>query len=291
MLITRSLLSTPGNQARMLEKASTYGADALMFDLEDSVPPDQKAAARALVRKRIETLGDAAPVYVRVNGPTTGLQEGDLHAVVSPGLHGIVVPKSESADAVRETDALLTHLESRAGIASGRVEIALALESAAGIWFAYELLSASPRSRTVMLGSAEGGDLQTDLHASWSGTGLELLYARSRVVTAARALRIENILDGAYSNAKDIAGFVADSEMSRRLGYRGRMVIHPDQVAEANRVFAPTDQDIAFSERVVAAFESAEATERGALAIDGVMVDQAMLRRARTLLAEARRGE
>ncbi len=286
MLITRTLLSTPGNQVRMLEKAPGYGADALMFDLEDSVPAADKAMARELVRMRLDSTGDAAVVFIRVNAWESGLLEADVTAVVAPHLQGIVVPKVESPDSIREIDALLQKAERAAGIAAGRIELAPALESARGIWFAYELLAASPRCRTVLVGTAEGGDLQADLRSYWSAAGPELLYARSRVITAARALGVENILDGAYSNVKDESGLIADSRLSRSLGYRGRMVIHPGQVAAVNRIYATTDEDIARSRRIVAAFEEAAAANRGAVSVDGVMVDAAMARRARAILDE-----
>ncbi len=156
MLITRTLLSTPGNQVRMLEKAPGYGADALMFDLEDSVPAADKAMARELVRMRLDSTGDAAVVFIRVNAWESGLLEADVTAVVAPHLQGIVVPKVESPDSIREIDALLQKAERAAGIAAGRIELAPALESARGIWFAYELLAASPRCRTVLVGTAEG---------------------------------------------------------------------------------------------------------------------------------------
>ena len=286
MLITRTLLSTPGNQARMLEKAAGYGADALMLDLEDSVPAPDKRNARELVRKQLNSIGGAIDVFVRVNSRESGLLEADVEAVVAVSLHGIVLPKVESAETVREVDAVLAQAERRAGIPVGRVELAPALESARGIWFAYEILSASARCSTVLVGTAEGGDLQADLRSSWSSAGTELLYARSRVITVARALRIENILDGAYSNVKDETGLIADSKLSRSLGYRGRMVIHPSQVSVVKRIFTATSEEIARSKRIVAAFKEGVAANRGAISVDGLMVDAAMAKRARAILDE-----
>jgi citrate lyase subunit beta/citryl-CoA lyase len=268
----------------MLEKAASYGSDALMLDLEDSVPPADKATARELVRKQIDSVGGTVAVFVRVNSWESGLLEADVEGVVAASLHGIVVPKIESAETVREVDAVLEHAERQAGIPVGRIVLAPALESARGIWFAYELLSASARCATVLIGTAEGGDLQADLRSSWSAAGTELLYARSRVITAARALRIDNILDGAYSNVKDESGLIADSKLSRSLGYRGRMVIHPSHVPVVNRIFTATSDEIARSKRIVAAFEAAGAGHRGAISVDGMMVDAATVKRARAIL-------
>lgn len=286
MLITRTLLSTPGNQAHMLEKAASYGADALMFDLEDSVPTAEKATARDLIRKHLASLGGASVAFVRVNSWESGLLYEDIEAVLAPALHGIVLPKVESVETIREVDAILDQAERRTGTPAGSIELVPALESARGIWFSYELLSASARSNSVLVGTAEGGDLQADLRSSWSIAGPELLYARSRVLTAARAVGIENILDGAFSNVKDESGLIADSKLSRSLGYRGRMVIHPNQVPVVNRIFAATREEIARSRRIVAAFDGAAATNRGAISIDGVMVDAAMAKRARAILDE-----
>jgi citrate lyase subunit beta/citryl-CoA lyase len=138
----------------------------------------------------------------------------------------------------------------------------------------------------VLIGTAEGGDLQTDLRTSWSVAGPELLYARSRVVMGARAAGIDNILDGAYSNFKDEAGLAADSRLSRRLGYRGRMLIHPGQVETANRIYTPTPAEIDFSNRALAALEKAAADSRGTTSVDGIMIDSAVARQAKAILDE-----
>jgi citrate lyase subunit beta/citryl-CoA lyase len=275
----------------MLEKAAGYGADALMLDLEDSVPAGEKETARLLVRRQLDSMPRTTVAFVRVNSWESGLLTSDVEAVLAPALHGIVVPKAESPDAMREIDALLEKVEGQLGIPVGQIKLALALESARGIWLVYELLSASARCRTVLVGTAEGGDLQADLRSSWSVAGLELLYARSRVIIAARALGIDNILDGAYSNLKDESGLIADSRLSRSLGYRGRMLIHPNQVAVVNSIFAATDEEIARSKRILAAFQEAASTNRGAISIDGLMVDAAMAKRARAILDQVEEAE
>jgi citrate lyase subunit beta/citryl-CoA lyase len=268
----------------MLEKALGSGADAVMFDLEDSVPVHDKEVARALVRRHLEDADTTAAIYVRVNSWESGRAEQDLEGLVTPALRGIVLPKVETADTVRQIDALLDRLEMRAGIRIGQVDLALALETARGVWFVFDLASVTRRTRTVLIGTAEGGDLQADLRSSWSPAGLELLYARSRVVIGARAAGVDNILDGAYSNFKDQAGLEADSTLSRSLGYRGRMVIHPQQVETANRIYTPTPAEIDFSTRALAALEEAAADNRGATSIDGVMIDSAVARQARAIL-------
>ena len=268
----------------MLEKAAGYGADALMFDLEDAVPAGQKTEARILVRDRLSTLPDSTVPYVRVNGWASGLLQADLEAVVQPSLQGVVLPKVESQESVSEVDRILTELEHDNRIPAGQIDLAVALETARGIWFVYDLLATSPRVHTVLIGTAEGGDLQADLKCSWTPAGAEFLYARSKVILAARALGIENTLDGAYSNFKDEAGLTADSQFARDLGYRGRMVIHPSQIASVNRIFSPTDDEVALSRRILSAYEAANDDERGTTVVDGRMIDYAMARRARALL-------
>jgi citrate lyase subunit beta/citryl-CoA lyase len=270
----------------MLEKALGSGADAVMFDLEDSVPAQDKDLARVLVRQQLEAPDTTAAMYVRVNSWESGRAEEDVEAVVIRALRGIVLPKVETVDSVRGIDSLLERLETRAGIAFRQVDLALALETARGVWFVFDLATATPRTRTLLIGTAEGGDLQSDLRSSWSPAGPELLYARSRVVMAARAAGIDNILDGAYSNFKDQAGLAADSRLSRRLGYRGRMLIHPGQVETANRIYTPTPAEIDFSSRVLVALEEAAADNRGTTSIDGVMIDSAIARQARAILDE-----
>jgi citrate lyase subunit beta/citryl-CoA lyase len=233
----RSLLIMPAHRANMLEKAPQYGADALVFDLEDSVPVAERKAARELAREFIGKHKGSATIYVRVNGLQTGMLEADLDAVVVEGLSDIRLPKSESAEAVRTVDALLAALERDRGLPAGGIGICPSLESARGLWFAYEILSSSPRVRSVMCGTAENGDLQTDLGYTWTAQGQEKLCLRSRVVVAARAAGVPHLLDGAFSNVRDLESLRIDCEAARKLGFRGRSVVHPGQIETVNRIF------------------------------------------------------
>jgi citrate lyase subunit beta/citryl-CoA lyase len=281
----RSLLIMPANRERMLEKAGTYGADALVFDLEDSVPVAEKTKARALAREYIGRHKGAALLYARVNALQTGMLEDDLDAIVVKGLDSIRVPKSESAEDIRKVDALLTQFERKRGLAEGIVKICPSLESAKGVWFAYEIASSSPRVHSVMCGTAENGDLQTDLGYTWTAEGLEKLYVRSRVLLAARAAGVEHVLDGAFSNVRDPEALRIDCEASRKLGYRGRSVIHPAQVETVNRVFKPTDEELDYYRRVVEGFDAALALGSAATTVDGKLVDYAMVGMAKRVLA------
>ena len=283
----RSLLIMPANRENMLAKAATYAADALVFDLEDAVPVAEKAKARAVAREYIGTSSTTALVYARVNAPMSDMLEADLDAIVVPGLAGIRVPKSESAEDIQRIDALLTALERERGLPVGAVQVCPSLESAKGVWFAYEIASSSPRVRSIMCGTAENGDLQGDLGYTWTAEGTEKLYVRSRVLLAARAAGVEHALDGAFSNVRDAEALRIDCEASRKLGYRGRSVIHPNQIETVNRVFRPTDEELDYHRRVVEAFDDALTRGSAAITVDGKLVDYAMAATARRVIAWA----
>ncbi len=283
----RSLLIMPANRADMLAKAPTYGADALVFDLEDSVPIAEKPKARVLAREYIEkhrTQEDCA-MYVRVNSLQTGMTADDLDAVVTEGLLGVRLTKAESADDIREVDRMLTALEQKRGLKQGSIGIGPSLESAKGVWFAYEILSASKRIFCVVAGTAQDGDLQTDLGYQWTAEGNEVLYVRSRILLAARAAGVEHVLDGSYANIRDPAGLQACCEAARKLGYRGRSIIHPNQVAITNRAFTPTREELDYYQRVLEAFDAAVARGSAATTVDGKLVDYAMAAMAKRVLS------
>lgn len=283
----RSLLIMPANRADMLAKAPTYGADALVFDLEDSVPVAEKPRARELAREWIVKHQATCSIHVRVNALQTGMLADDIEAVAVPGLAGIRLPKAEAAETIRAVDAMLTSLEGKRGIAPGTIGIGPSLESAKGAWFAYDILSASRRITSVTAGTAQDGDLQTDLGYTWTAQGDEVLYIRSRVLLAARAAGVEHVLDGSYANVRDPEGLRVCCEAARRLGYRGKSVIHPNQIKTVNRVFMPTAQEVDYYRRVIEAFDAALARGSAATTVDGKLVDYAMAAMAKRVLAWA----
>lgn len=283
----RTLLFVPGNKDRLLDKAPTAGADALLYDLEDSVPASERQIARDKVGQRLAASAEV-PRYVRVNGLVDAGPkelEADFAAIVGKGLAGIVLPKAQSRDDVRFAADALSRLEKERGLPPGGTEILPMIESARGVLFTYEIASASPRVASVIIGSAEDADLMTDLGCRWSPDGTELLYARSRVLLEARAAGIKHPLDGVYPRINDPEGLVRDSELAQRLGYRGRTVIHPNQVEPVNRVFSPTEKEIAYARAMLSAFDTAEASGAGAISFQGKMIDRAMVKTARELVA------
>ncbi|MGH8620594.1 MAG: HpcH/HpaI aldolase/citrate lyase family protein [Burkholderiales bacterium] len=292
MRLVRTALFAPGGKERVMAKALAAGAHAVILDLEDSVPVAAKAEARALVAKAIDgAAGLAVPrptITVRTNGAATGLLADDLAAVVRRGLDAIFLPKVESVEQMMETASLLDREEAAHGLAPGAVRVIPMFESALGVLRCYELARATPRVAATCIGNARDGDLQTDLGCGWSAEGTELFYARSKVLLDSRAAGVY-ALDGVYSDLNDEAGFIRDCTLSARLGYIGRTVIHPKQIAPARRAYAVSEADAAYYRRVVSEFEAVEKSgASAAITVDGKLVDYAMYQRAKRVLEWAR---
>lgn len=285
----RTALFAPGIKERVMTKALESGADAVIFDLEDSVPVAAKAEARELVSRAIAAAAVRAArpaVYVRVNSAASGLLDADLSAVVQRGLDGVFLPKAETTGEVEKTAATLGRLEGERDVPAGSVEIVLMIESALGVYRCYEMLQGSPRVATACIGGARDGDLQTDLGCSWSIEGTELMYARSKVLLDTRAAGRLYPLDGVYSDLEDEAGLRRDTRLSARLGYVGRTVIHPRQIGPVREAYAVPEEDVTYYREVVAQFEAAEKTgQTAAIVVDGKLVDYAMYGRAKRVLA------
>lgn len=285
----RVALFAPGINARVMAKAFAAGADAVILDLEDSVPLAAKAEARELVAAAIDVAAPDGPaVYVRANGAASGFLAEDLAAVVRPGLDAVILPKAESVEEVQRTAAAIAQHETARGVPPGSVAIILMIESALGVYRCYDLVTASPRVGACCIGGARDGDLQNDLGCAWSIEGSELMYARSKVLLDTRAAGSHvHPLDGVFGDLNDEAGLIADTRLSARLGYVGRTVIHPKQIAPVRAAYAVPPDDIAAYEKMIAAFEAAEKSGVAAIAVDGRLVDYAMYQRARRVLALA----
>jgi citrate lyase subunit beta/citryl-CoA lyase len=286
----RVALFAPGIKERVMTKAMESGADAVILDLEDSVPLTAKAEARSLVAKAIDAAARPGPaIYVRVNAAATALLADDLAAVVRPGLDAIMLPKAETVEEVRHTAATIERHEAGHKLKPGSVAIILMIESALGVYHCFDLIKASPRVAATCIGGARDGDLQTDLGCSWSIEGTELLYARSKVLLDTRAAGSQiHPLDGVFSDLSDEAGLIQDTQLSARLGYIGRTVIHPKQIAPVRRAYAVPADEAAYYQKVVAEFVAAEKSGIAAITIDGKLVDYAMFERARRVLELAK---
>jgi citrate lyase subunit beta/citryl-CoA lyase len=277
-----------------MTKALESGADAVIFDLEDSVALAGKAEARSFVATMIDGVAAAGAsrsspaIFVRVNATTTGLLAGDLEAVVRPALDAIILPKAESVEELQSVASMLDAHEAARGMKVGAVEIILQIESALGVYRCFEIIKASSRVTGTILGGAKDGDLQNDLGCGWSIEGLELLYARSKVLLDTRAAGSHLYpLDGVFSDLNDEAGLIQDTKLSARLGYVGRTVIHPKQISPVREAYAVPEAEAAYYRKVVTEFEAAEKTGVAAITVDGKLVDYAMYQRAKRVLGLA----
>jgi len=287
--MNRSFLFAPANHARRVEKALTLDADAVILDLEDSVAASEKEAARKPVAEALARPRKCRG-YVRVNAMGTPYCYRDLVEIVGRGLDGIVLPKVESAADLHAIDWLIANLERERGLAIGAIDLIPIIESADGLQRIERILQARGlkpysgtwRVRRVAFGAA---DYSLDLGLKVSPDETELAVARDRMVLASRAARVEAPLDSPWFDIKDADGLRRSTERSRRLGFQGRMCIHPGQIAAANAGYAPTADEVARARRIVAAFREAEAKGSAALQVDGQMIDVPIVRQAERLLA------
>jgi len=288
MPLARSFLYVPANREKFLEKAVGLPSDAFIFDLEDSVPFAEKSNARAGVRAYTPKIADNR-VWVRVNGLDTGFAEADLEAVIGvAGLAGLFLPKVETREDVTRWDAMIGALERARGLDPHAIKLVLSIESALGVLNAYAMSTAATRVVSLTFGGAQDGDLNTDLGCAWSIDGPEMLHARSHTLLAARAARFDTPLDGVFANVRDPEGFERDTALSRRLGYRGRKLIHPGQIEPCNRLYRPSAAELDYYARVLEAFDHAVAQGSASTTVDGRMIDLAMANAARRVLqAEA----
>jgi citrate lyase subunit beta/citryl-CoA lyase len=281
----RSLLFVPGNKAAWMEKAPQYGADALILDLEDSVPHPDKATARTLVRQAIETLSARGQtLYVRVNALETNMTGDDLNAIVGAGLRGLLPPKVETAGDVSQLDTLLAYFEHREGLTPGSIELIPTLETAKGIRNAYEIALASPRVASIAGGAGKGGDTNRSLGYRWTREGAETLFIRSKVLLDARAAGIQYPLVASWFDVGDRDGLIADAQRNRQLGFSGMLLIHPSHVAPVNQIFTPSVEELAYYRGLLDAMEKAEQQGTAAVAYQGAMVDIAMVKTAQQML-------
>ncbi len=275
-------LYTPGTKPDMMRKATRYDPDAIIIDLEDTVPVQLKAETRIEVAKIIPTLDIDA--LVRINSEPEHI-EADLEAIVSENLRAVVYPMAEDVPTVQEVDAIMTRLERERGLEADSVKLILLIETALGVVRCFDCASAATRIESVAFGSAEDADLQRDLKCAWSVEGTEMLYARSKVLLDSRAAQLPYVLDGAFSDINDDGALFADSRLSKRLGYDGRTLIHPKQVPIARKAYAPSEREIAYYTKVVEAFEDAEAKGIAAIKVEGKLIDYAMYKMAKAFIA------
>ena len=272
----RSFLFAPGNHPRRVEKALSLAADAVILDLEDAVAIAEKPATREAVAAVFGRLRHGW-LYVRVNAVDTDFCYGDLVAIVRPGLDGIILPKIESAAGLATVDWLVAQLERERGLPPGGIDLIPIIETARGLDSVAAIAASGTRVRRLAFGA---GDFTLDVNMVWSRGESELAHARAAIVTASRAAGLEAPLDTVWVDLTDREGLENSARAALGLGFQGKMCIHPDQIAVANRVFTPSDAEIAFAERVAAAFAEAEAEGSAAIQLDGKFIDYPIVYRA-----------
>jgi citrate lyase subunit beta/citryl-CoA lyase len=282
--LNRSALFVPGNRPERIDKAVATAADMVIIDLEDAVPVAEKAAVRPVVREKLIQHQDRR-LMVRVNALDTGLTEGDLAGIVGPELDVVMLPKVQRAEDVDRMADLMLAAEKTAGMEAGRVGLVALIETALGVENAFVIAAIQndpPRLHTLAFGAA---DFSLDMGIRLSKTGEELAFARARIALGCRAAGIDPPLDTPFMiDLKDRQAFEADVKRGQRLGFGGKLCIHPNQVEFCNRLFAPSQDEVAFAARVVAAFEAAEANGQAAIQVDGKFVDYPVVAQSRRIL-------
>ena len=275
----RSLIFVPGNNPRFLEKAKSLEADIVCLDLEDSVPPSEKKAARKLVRAALGSRSQyRASVFVRTNAPASGMIPDDLREIVRKGIDGIVVPKVSRAGDLREVERALGAAEKKAGL--GPVQIIPSIESAEGVVNAYEISAHGKRVCAVVFGVF---DLLNDLGIEYAKQPQGAAYSRAKIPVDSRAAGVSAI-DAIWQDIGDSRGLASDCRIGRGLGYAGKSIIHPDQIRTVHRIFHPNKTEIEWARKVCDAYLKSTEKGRGATAVEGKMIDEVHYKQARALL-------
>ncbi len=281
----RTMLYLPGNNPNMLVRGHLFGSDGIIMDLEDAVAMSEKDAARTMVSKFLRR-GDFGntEVTVRINGADTEYWKKDLEAVVPhKRLDGIRLPKADSPQIIKDVDEEPSRLEDKYGIEQGHIKLFCILETAYGIWHAYDVATASKRVAAILPG---GEDLVADLKTSRTPEGTELEWSRRMIVIAARAAGVD-ASDLMFPRVTDDEGLKKDAQFSKDLGFDGKSVIHPNQIPIIHKIFTPTEKEIEKAQRIIAAAEDAKARGLGTVSVDGRMVDIPVVKRAHYILIKA----
>ncbi|MFT4201533.1 HpcH/HpaI aldolase/citrate lyase family protein [Gordonia sp. (in: high G+C Gram-positive bacteria)] len=286
----RSMLFVPGHKGSWADKGVASGTDAVILDLEDSVPPAEKVAARDVVAETIDRLteqGVRPDLWVRVNPEETGLMAGDLEAVVRPGLTGLFLAKIYNARDIVRLDAVLSHVEKLRGLPDGHVKLLACFETSEAMGTCEAVVAASDRMVSALGATGPNADAGRSLGVEFTPEGRETLYILSRINLAARQHGLNHPVVGVWQDIRNLDGLRTFCEDNRRLGYRGLVAIHPSHVEVANEVFGPSDEEVATARRLIAAYREAEASGSSAVDFEGQHVDIAHVKTAEEVIALA----
>lgn len=281
-MLLRSILFMPGSVEKVLKKAGDVNSDAVVFDLEDSVPLHGKEKARLQIKQTLDSLGDTKKrYYLRVNALPTGLLRDDCEAVLHPRLNGLMIPKVEDAEEIKEIEGIIDEIGAQKSLDTTDLKLHITFETAKGVNNAQQVLKASKKLEAVAFGAE---DFTLDIGAKRTTEGWELFYTRAKLLVDAKAAGALAI-DTVFSDLNDEEGLYADAKRANELGFDGKYLIHPRQIEVVNRVFTPTPEEIEFAKKVDAAFKEAQEKGEGAIAVDGKMVDPPVVEKARRLLS------
>ena len=282
--LRRTMMFVPGANPAMLRDAPLYGADSIMFDLEDAVSLKEKDSARLLVHNALKTVDfSATETVVRINALEDG-GDPDIEAVVTAGVNVVRLPKTERAEDIVEVAKVITDVEERYGIEVGRTKMMAAIESAEGVMNAREIALASDRLIGIALGAE---DYVTNMKTRRYPNGQELFFARNMILHAARIAGIAAI-DTVYSDVENTEGFQAEVTLIKQLGFDGKSVINPRQIPLVNAIYAPTEKEIQNAKEVIWGIREAEAKGSGVISVNGKMVDKPIVERAERVIALAK---
>jgi citrate lyase subunit beta/citryl-CoA lyase len=284
----RSALFVPGNRPDRIDKAVKTAADAVIIDLEDAVPYTLKADTRPVVRKKILE-HQSRRIMVRVNGLETEFFQSDLNEIAVEELACIIIPKIETPGQIGEAGRRLSEVESRHNLPSGNISIIALIESALGVENAFRITSEKlkpARLYTVAFGAA---DFSLDMGIQMTTTGEEIAYARARLAVACRAAGTAPPIDTPFMiDLKDMQALEADARHARQIGFQGKLCIHPSQVDACNRIFSPSEKDIEYAHKVIAAFKQAEASGTAVIQVNGKFIDPPVVKLAHRILKMAK---
>lgn len=282
--LRRTMMFVPGNSPKMINNADLYGADTIMFDVEDSIFVSQKDAARLMVKYALQTLPFNCETAVRINHVTqTPFGIDDLTAILPSKPDLIRLPKTESVDEVRLVVKMIEEVEQREGFPTGSINIICAIESVKGLYEA-RAIAKEPRVIAIALG---GEDFIADLRTQRTQRGIEFYHARSEILMAARDAGIQAI-DTVYADVGNLEGFRQEVTDIKDMGFDGKSVVHPSQIGIVHEIYTPTEKQIAHAVKVLASYKDAVENNKGVLAVDGKMIDGPIVVRAERIVAQAK---
>ena len=275
----RSLIFVPGNNPRFLEKAKKIQADIVCFDLEDSVPDDEKTSARKLIKNALKSRSEySSSIFVRTNSPLSGKISSDLKEIIQKGIDGIVIPKVNNISELKKIQKILSGLEKSKKLKP--IQIIPSIESAEGVVNSYQIASFGKRVTAIVFGIF---DLLNDLGVEYTKDSSGGKYSRYKIPVDATAAGISAI-DGIWQDLNDLNGLQKDCNFGKSLGYTGKSVIHPDQLSMVHKSFHPNKTEISWAEKVCMVYLESTKKGKGATTVDGKMIDEVHYKQAKALL-------